>query len=42
MTTNRPPSCDLPTKPGPYYWREKDGYEWEITFSNKLRKEIGE
>jgi hypothetical protein len=21
---------DLPTKPGPYYWREKDGDEWEI------------
>ena len=20
----------LPTKPGPYYWREKDGDEWEI------------
>jgi hypothetical protein len=29
-TPNRPPSCDLPTKPGPYYWREKDGDEWEI------------
>jgi len=21
---------DLPTKPGPYYWREKDGDEWEL------------
>jgi hypothetical protein len=21
---------DLPTKPGPYYWRESDGSEWEI------------
>jgi hypothetical protein len=21
---------ELPTKPGPYYWREKDGDEWEI------------
>jgi hypothetical protein len=21
---------DLPTKPGPYYWRESDGDEWEI------------
>ena len=20
----------LPTKPGPYYWREKDGDEWEL------------
>jgi len=20
----------LPTKPGPYYWRESDGDEWEI------------
>ena len=20
---------DLPTKPGPYYWRESDGDEWE-------------
>ena len=23
-------STKLPTKPGPYYWREKDGDEWEI------------
>jgi hypothetical protein len=23
-------STELPTKPGPYYWREKDGDEWEI------------
>jgi|DEB0MinimDraft_6_1074348.scaffolds.fasta_scaffold38672_4 hypothetical protein len=21
---------DLPTKPGSYYWREKDGDEWEL------------
>jgi len=21
---------ELPTKPGPYYWREKDGDEWEL------------
>lgn len=21
---------DLPTKPGPYYWREKDGGQWVI------------
>jgi hypothetical protein len=21
---------DLPTKPGPYYWREKDGDKWSI------------
>ena len=21
---------ELPTKPGPYYWSEKDGDEWEI------------
>lgn len=31
MTTNRPPSCDqLPTKPGPYYWRESDGDEFQL------------
>jgi hypothetical protein len=30
-TPNRPPSCDqLPTKPGPYCWRESDGHEWEL------------
>ena len=23
-------SNELPTKPGPYYWREKDGDEWEL------------
>ena len=23
-------STKLPTKPGPYYWREKDGDEWEL------------
>ena len=22
----------LPTKPGPYYWRESDGDEWELVF----------
>ena len=21
---------ELPTKPGPYYWREKDGDEWQL------------
>jgi len=21
---------ELPTKPGPYYWRESDGDEWEL------------
>jgi hypothetical protein len=23
-------STELPTKPGPYYWREKDGDEWAL------------
>ena len=23
-------SNELPTKPGPYYWREKDGDEWKL------------
>ena len=26
---------DLPTKPGPYYWRESDGGEWEIAQINR-------
>jgi len=26
---------ELPTKPGPYYWREKDGDEWEIAQINR-------
>jgi hypothetical protein len=31
MNDNRPQSCDLlPTKPGPYYWREKDGDKWKL------------
>jgi len=25
----------LPTKPGPYYWRESDGGEWEIAQINR-------
>jgi len=23
-------STELPTKPGPYYWREQEGDEWEL------------
>jgi len=23
---------DLPTKPGPYYWRKSDGDEWELWY----------
>ena len=29
-------STELPTKPGPYYWRESDGDEWEIAQVNRF------
>jgi len=31
----------LPTKPGPYYWREKDGDEWARVFDVQLSNSIG-
>ena len=41
-TPNRPPSCDqLPTKPGPYYWREKDGDEWARIFEVRISDSMG-
>jgi len=31
----------LPTKPGPYYWRESDGHEWDRVFDVKLSDSMG-
>jgi hypothetical protein len=28
-TRTHPISTELPTEPGPYWWREKDGSEWQ-------------
>jgi hypothetical protein len=31
----------LPTKPGPYYWRESDGDKWARVFNVRLSNSIG-
>ena len=31
----------LPTKPGPYYWRKSDGDEWDRVFDVQLSNSIG-
>ena len=31
----------LPTKPGPYYWRESDGHEWDRVFEVQFSHSMG-